>query len=86
MQVTENACAVIILVGYLIFGFAGLILERMLSTHTRGLRCPITEEEIPTAHGKQIFRLDRQWRLMRIPVWVGSIIIASMLCSRIARH
>jgi hypothetical protein len=82
MWTVNHLCAVLVVIGYILFGILGILLEWKLRPHINGLTYPLNEAAISSQDGKRLFRYDKLWRKARIPVWIGSIAVAWLLCSR----
>lgn len=77
----DRFCAAIILVVYFAFGLGGIAIEHALSRYTVGLQKPFEETHISSSRGRQLFRWNRAWEAIKIPVWIGTFGLAWLLCT-----
>ena len=76
----NEVCGSLVLVSYLSYGVLGIVLERRLNQHTVGLIRPLSEAEIESPDGWRLFRINRLWHRLRIPVWLALTIALVSLC------
>jgi hypothetical protein len=75
-----NKCGLFVVALYLLYGIAGLWVDRTLSRLHKHNPEPIREATLDTDQARRLFRLSQLWGKWQTAVWLGLFIVAAVLC------